>query len=375
MINRHVTRIFPLLLVSLLVGCSDPAPLHIGFIGGITGRVADLGAAGRDGALLAVEHYSADRDDNQPTIQLLIEDDKQDSTVLKQAMLRLLDKNVKGIVGPMTSSMAIVATPIANLNEIVLISPTTSTNELNGRDDYFFRVYPPSREMAYALAIHAYDNRQFRQIAVLMDEGNYAHTASWFQHFQEKFESLGGEIVAREGFISKVERSFHTQASRISESEADAVMILANALDTAMFSQQLRKMGSDMDLLASEWSATTDVLAHGGSAVEGMEFFNTYDASHQGERYKKFVNDFEQRFGYKPGFASIHAYDATNLLINGVIESKSKRSSVKTALDRGTSYQILQGTLRFDKYGDPQRDYYLMSVGDNGFERIVEQEL
>ena len=49
-----------LLCFTLLVGgCSQPKPLKIGFAGGLTGRLADLGTGGRDGALLATEDLNA----------------------------------------------------------------------------------------------------------------------------------------------------------------------------------------------------------------------------------------------------------------------------------------------------------------------------
>ena len=48
-----------LCLTALLTACSKDEPVRIGFVGGLTGRVADLGIAGRNGALLAVEERNA----------------------------------------------------------------------------------------------------------------------------------------------------------------------------------------------------------------------------------------------------------------------------------------------------------------------------
>ena len=39
-------------LMIVLGGCSKPEPIEIGFVGGTSGRVADLGIAGRNGACL-----------------------------------------------------------------------------------------------------------------------------------------------------------------------------------------------------------------------------------------------------------------------------------------------------------------------------------
>ncbi len=48
-----------LLAAWLLAACSDPQPVRIGFIGGTSGRAADLGIDSRNGVLLAVEQRNA----------------------------------------------------------------------------------------------------------------------------------------------------------------------------------------------------------------------------------------------------------------------------------------------------------------------------
>ena len=50
---RRVGRLVA--VVALLTACTPPDPVRIGFIGGLSGRVADLGINGRNGATLAVK--------------------------------------------------------------------------------------------------------------------------------------------------------------------------------------------------------------------------------------------------------------------------------------------------------------------------------
>ncbi|MEN8687913.1 MAG: amino acid ABC transporter substrate-binding protein, partial [Desulfuromonadales bacterium] len=44
-----------IVLCLVLVACDEARPMKIGFVGGMTGRVADLGIAGRDGVIFAIE--------------------------------------------------------------------------------------------------------------------------------------------------------------------------------------------------------------------------------------------------------------------------------------------------------------------------------
>lgn len=73
------------------------------------------------------------------------------------------------IIGPVTSQMSVAALPTANERKLVLLSPTTSTGDLSGLDDHFFRIYPTCEQNARALAEHAVQISKNRRIAILAD--------------------------------------------------------------------------------------------------------------------------------------------------------------------------------------------------------------
>ena len=75
-------RFYPLLLALLLgSGCQEQPPLKVGYVGGLTGRVAGLGVAGRDGALMAVEEINRDGGIKGRRLELLSRDDQQNVDV------------------------------------------------------------------------------------------------------------------------------------------------------------------------------------------------------------------------------------------------------------------------------------------------------
>ena len=47
-------------LAALLVACSPPPPVQIGFIGGLTDRNSDNGQSGLNGVTLAIEQFNRD---------------------------------------------------------------------------------------------------------------------------------------------------------------------------------------------------------------------------------------------------------------------------------------------------------------------------
>jgi branched-chain amino acid transport system substrate-binding protein len=286
-------------------------------LAGLTGRVSDLGIAGRDGATLAVEQINREGGIHGRTIQLIIRDDKQNDHECERVVKELIAEGVVAIVGPMTSSMALVAVPLTNKHEILTIGPTVSTDKLADFDDYFFRIIPVSTNAAARTALYAYNEKGYRNLFVIYDNNNRAYTESWYQQLKFDFESFGGKIGAV-SYGSRPGNDFLKLTKEVLKENLDCLIILANAMDTAMISQQLFKLGAKVPVIVSEWSFTEALLEFGGNAVEGIEIFHSFNKNNTSESYLEFSEDFQKRFGYFTDFASTYAYDAANIVISAL---------------------------------------------------------
>ena len=192
-----------LLIVStLLPSCSREEPIRIGFIGGLSGRVADLGISGRNGAILAVEQRNSMGGINGRRVHLVAVDDKQDKDTATREFTSLIDQGVQAIIGHMTSSMSVSTVPLANKHHLVLISPTSTTTHLKDLDDYFLRVCATTDTYGAEMAGYFRNIKKLDRVTVLYDLGNKAYTESWINHFSDEFTRLGGEIVQKVTFTS-----------------------------------------------------------------------------------------------------------------------------------------------------------------------------
>ena len=79
-----------------LAACSPPAPVHIGFIGGLTDRNADNGQAGLNGVILAVEQFNREGGVQGRMVELVVHDDAQNRDTAAQATQALVDAQVEG---------------------------------------------------------------------------------------------------------------------------------------------------------------------------------------------------------------------------------------------------------------------------------------
>jgi len=363
------SRFFGLALLLALAACSPPEPLKLGFLGGLSGRVADLGEAGRNGTLLAVEEANTAGGVNRRKIELLIYDDEQQAAAAVKATEALIAARVEAIIGPMTSSMGDAILPVATRAGMVVVSPTVTASSLSGKDDILFKV-APSVETSTRLSAAFEYARGVRRAAIVNDLSNRAYTADWAGHFRRDFTALGGEVVAEASLTSGDDASYTEAITKIAKAKPDLLHLVANAVDTVRLTQLARNLGLTLPVTTSTWAATEHLIQLGGRTVEGVtltQFFNRDDAS---PRYRAFSTAYTARFKQEPGFASVAAYDATRSILTALAKA-GKGQPLKEALLTAGPYEGLQDRWNFDRYGDAQRQTHI-SVVRNGRLVLVE---
>lgn len=366
---RFGTLLVMLIIPAVLVACFSREPIRLGFMGGLSGRVADLGIGGRDGALLAIELRNASGGVGGRQLELIAEDDQQDTDIAKQAVLRLIDNKVVAIIGPMSSAMAVATVPLANSAKLLMISPTVTTTELAGMDDYFFRVIDSTPNYARKSANYHFSVQGSRRITVAYDLRNQAYTESWLKDYRKGFEAAGGTLVEVVPFSSSDDANFSALAQRLLQPRPDGVLILANSVDTAMLAQQVRKRDAVVHINACEWSATERLIELGGKAVEGVVIAQFIDRESRQASYMVFRKAYLARFKREPGFAGLTAFDATNVVLDGLAEQASGQT-LKQAILARREFAGAQSRVRFDAYGDATRDTYLTTVRHGVFVRL-----
>jgi branched-chain amino acid transport system substrate-binding protein len=356
----RILGLFTALLV-LATGCDDPRPIEIGFIGGLSGRVADLGVAALNGARLAIEAQNRRGGVGGHLIQLTAEDDKQDADTAKGAFDALAARPVEAILGPMTSAMAVVLAPAADQRRLTLLSPTVTTRDLAGQDDYFLRVIADTRQYAEASAKFNWQQRNIKSFVILADQVNRAYTDSWTADFRSVYEALGGKVARVLPYRSGQVGDFALLARQALSVHAEAVLILGNAADAAQLCQQIRLADPHIPLVTSEWAATERFLELGGTAVEGVFTAQFVDRESEQQPYLDFRRLFVERFQQEPGFAGIAGYDAASVLVTALKQRRGGESVRDTVLRVG-DFQGLQGPIHIDRFGDSWRPTYITVV-------------
>ena len=354
-----------LLAAVLLVGCGDKTPVRIGLVGPVSGRNADLGAAGRNGAQLAVEQANAAGGINGRKIELTLKDDQGSVEIGKREVAVLLADKLEAIIGPMTSSVAQAVTPLANEAQILLMAPTVATNELAGKDDYFFRTIATTRQHAKTMVKYLL-GREVRRVALLVEQSNRAYTESWSSDFKAAFEPLGGVVLNTVSYTTGGGVDFSKLSRELDAVKPDAIILVTSGVDAALVINQLDVQGSKALRVTTEWAGSGKLIELGGDKTNGTVVPQYFDPSSTLPAFVAFREAYRSRFNEMPGFPAVNAYNATRVVLEAIKQRKGS-ATLKSVILAQHRYDGLFEPIEFDDFGDVQSRTYLTIVKDGRY--------
>ncbi|MFP4364246.1 MAG: ABC transporter substrate-binding protein [Spirochaetia bacterium] len=367
--NRVRVLILIILLIQILVtsfSCSASS-IKIGFAGPFSGYLSDLGVSGRNGAELAVREINEAGGLNGRELILLTEDDEADPDMAVQADQALLDAGAVAIIGHMTSSVAAETVRFANQNDIFMISPTISTDTLTGIDDNFFRIVYTSEDQARLLVDYAV-GQELWNFTGFFETQNTAFSRQQLEFFQNGITSSGGVLEVIGSFRADNFSAIQAAASQTIETEPDAAAVFAPGLSTALFCQFLEQLGSTQVVLTSSWAMTDALIRYGGTALDRIRIAGYFIEGSQQPEYRRFREKYEQIFHQSPGFASVYAYEAVQVLFYALQNTDSwSAEDLKQTIIRHARFHGLQSIFRINEYGDCEREGHIFTVEDGRF--------
>lgn len=364
---RYRTPLFLLLILTVvtLTGCSRKEPVKIGFLGGLSGRNAELGVAGLYGATLAIEKVNQAGGINGVPVQLVVKDDQQNPEVAVRQVEEFIKSGVSLVIGPMTSSMAAAVIPVANKAGLLLLSPTVTSSDFTGRDDHFIRICSDINEYAAKNAHFHSESLGKRRVSIIYDTANSAYSERWQAAYRKAFAKDDRRVVSTFTFSSETDKVFLATARKILATGPDLVLIIANPVDASSITQQLRKLRPNMAVSLAEWASSEKFIELTGIYAEGVHVSQFMNRNSDAETYLAFLDTYVQRFGMPPGHSAVAGYDAAMIAINALSGQAGHPQQAKEFIITRGRFQGLQEAITINRFGDSQRPTYL-SVVRNG---------
>ncbi len=354
----------------ILSSCTDTTPVKIGYVAGLTGRHSELGIGVRNGVMLAVETLNMAGGVNGRQIEVVIRDDKSDPVHGKKVISELINMELPVIIGPLLSKMAqTTITTIAGKN-VLVISPTISTDAVIDKDDNFIRVIPESSFQAETIAT-AVTKTKHRKIAVVYDGSNSPYTKPIYTLFKKRIQDAGNTITYVNDLMHGQEKNFSKVAADVVASDSDALFIVTSGIDAGELCQQVRKRDQDIQFYGSAWVKAGKIIEIGGRSVEGMMLATIFERTEKSVAYKDFRSRFLEKYKSEPNFTSVYAYEAVMVMSAGMKRSKSfEPEKIKAAILEQGEFQGLEETFRINRFGDVERSKSLVQIQGGHFMRL-----
>lgn len=357
------------IIFSLLTSCAQE-PIKIGFSGNLTGTGSELGTNAMYGAYMAVDEINASGGINGRTIELVVKNDGNDINTAVDADKELIEEGVVGIIGHLLSGNGQLSIPYINENNTIMVSPTISSGAYANQDDLFFTLMPISSYQSKALS-DIVKKHNHKKIALLYEVNNKAYSKNVVDDLQAYFEDNTHEVVLYESFDTNEQSSYSQLVTTLTESNIDALVIVGPGYDVAKFTQSFALVGYEVPVYGPVWSMTNELLTNAGPTANGTYLINYYDENHESERFRDFYNLYKEKYGNPPSFGALFSYEATMVLLEGIeIADSTDSSAIKTAILEKGEFEGLQTTIRFDEFGDAQRDIFVFEVIDETFVKV-----
>jgi branched-chain amino acid transport system substrate-binding protein len=369
-IKKTTVVLITILSVVLISGCGGQEPIRIGFAAELSGPRAEKGVSARNAVQLAIENINANGGINGRPLELVVKDDKGDPELAKQVDAELVNEKVVAMIAHITSGQVAAVLDQINQDKVVLLSPTGSSAQFSNQADYLFRVIPPTDEQAIGLANYAYNKLSLRQVTGICDLGNKSFSESTWQSFQAEFKKLGGQADECFGFTSG-QTDLAPFIEEVMAANPTTIMFASSDIDTALMIQYIRQQSADIPMISASWAQTSELLAKGGGAIEGLHLVALYDLDNPDPKFQEFVQSFEKRYNRTPDFSAAYAYEAALVLAEALKQTDGQAEGLPEALVNIKDLPGVQGSISMNEYGDAKRSFYV-AVVENGQYQVID---
>ncbi|MUG99236.1 ABC transporter substrate-binding protein [Scytonema sp. UIC 10036] len=347
----------------------QPPEIKIGVLFPLTGDAASYGEKGKKAIELAVEEINAKEVKKATAI---FEDSRAEPKTGVTATQKLIDVDkVPVIVGDIVSAVTLAIAPIAEKNQVVVLAPTSSAPAITNAGEYIYRIWPSDLVEGTKIAERA-AQKGFKNVAILHLNNDYGLAIA--NIFQKTFEQKGGKVVLKEGYLDKA-TDFRPVLSKIANLKPDVIYVAGYFADTARILKQSRELAIQSQFLGTTAIEDDEFIKLAGNAAEGMIYplATGFDPTViKNSKVDNFVNSFEKKYKYKPGWVEGHSYDAFMMAYQAANSSDAQvtGTSIKKYFDTMKSYEGVTGKIVFDKNGDVVKPVVFKTIQKSKFVAI-----
>lgn len=360
----------------LVVSCGPPPPapppgggaatggIHaFGFAAPLTGDNAQFGLMLRSGAQLAIDEINAAGGLRGSPVTPLFEDDAANPREAGSVAQKLgSNPNVYGVVGHFNSSCSLAGKPKYSENKVIQISPASTNVKVCKGSDWTFRNIYDDGFQGRTLATYA-KKLGLKRVAVFFDNDDYGIG------LKDSFLGQANQEGLEVPFIQSYGREtsdYRPHLSSFAGIKPEAIMVAGLYSQAALIARQAREMGITVPLLGGDGLLSDEYIKLAQDAGENTYISCPFLFELGGEGAARFKAAYEKKFGQSPDAWAALAYDAVNILAEGVRQKGWDRQGIRDwvagVTSREKAFPGITGATFFDADGDCKKPIQMALV-------------
>ncbi len=364
--NIEIRNVFPkfaqFIILVCLIGCNEPVvkEVNIGYIGPLTQRATDLGIGQSNALKLAVDQYNASRSDDEPLVNLFIEDDQWEKDKALPAYNKLRKEHDIDIVYVSNTDGTIALQDAILKDQVILINPLNSDALLSSLNKNTFKIAKSTEEANGLIAIRIIE-LGLKKVLIMHYPNDFMSRATAACEKLLNQVNVENKVIV----VDKNDTDFEDELETAMKSGFDAYVFFGYK-EFGFAMKQARDMGIKAPFFGSTVLLDPEYFTNSEGTIIGTEcsFFTPVDGNYI--LATEFLDSFKNKYGHPPVsvWPAMQAYDAMNMVLEEIKMKDIKYNSepfddwLRKRLLNISYYQGICGNISISEDGASKGIYF-----------------
>jgi branched-chain amino acid transport system substrate-binding protein len=358
--------------LAALPAAAQQPPIKIAGLMELSGTGTTSGTNFNDGVKLAVKEINAAGGILGRKVEYSPADTQSQPQVAKALAVKAIDDGAYVVMGPVFSGSILVSMAETKRAEIPNFTGGEAASITQQGNPYVFRTSFTQSAAMPKVARYLKDNVKAKSVAIIFTNNDFGKGGR--DVFLKAIEPAGIKVAA-DISTDPGQLDFSGAVLKAKQANADALFVYTNEEEAARCLRELKKQGYDKPIIGETVLTSQKVVELAGEAANGAVAHVGLTADAPDPGIKKFAQDFQKEYNYKPdhnglkGYTAMYVVKAVTEKI-GKVDSKAFAAAMHGVKLSAKQYPGILMDVSFDKNGDIDRESFMTKVV-NGKQEVI----
>lgn len=341
----------------------------IGAVFPMTGPIATYGQESVNGIKMALDKINAEGK-LKKKIRLIVEDNKGEPVDSSNAVRKLINiDNVHAIIGSVASSNTLAGAPIAQENNVPMMTPASTNEKVTQTGDFISRTCFTDNFQGVVMAKFAKETLSKSKAIIIVDNSS-DYSKGLAKVFSEEFTKMGGQILGAidDYTYTQKDTDFRSLLRKVKRANPDVIFLPGYYTEVGLMLKQARQLGVNVPFLGGDgWDSPKLQELAGPEAIKGNYISSHFSADDKDPSVQKFVQEYETNFKQKPGAMAALGYDGMLVMADALSRAgELSRENIKKAITATANFTGITGNITIDANRNAQKSAVVLETTPSG---------